>query len=211
MSSFNFADDRAAVLAALESGEQPPPQKSQPPAKQPPPQTNDSELRRMFCIAAKNNDATVCEIGGGEGIPAAVAAYLKERGMPPKLLCAESLVNLNWNAAGVAAECRPAKDSDGCAATEIIAAAADTGAMMVGDNTPHQLTHSILPPAHIAILRVKNIVGNLPALWKIAQSETPPPKLFSLICGPSRTADIEQTLTLGAHGPVTVHIIIVNN
>ena len=36
-----------------------------------------------------------------------------------------------------------------------------------------------------------------------------PPRAVNFISGPSRTADIEQTVTMGAHGPYRVHIILV--
>ena len=36
------------------------------------------------------------------------------------------------------------------------------------------------------------------------------PRAVNFISGPSRTADIEQTLTLGAHGPYRVHVILLS-
>jgi L-lactate dehydrogenase complex protein LldG len=46
--------------------------------------------------------------------------------------------------------------------------------------------------------------------WALARAEVDGvPRAVSFISGPSRTADIEQTLTLGAHGPYRVHVIIV--
>ncbi|MNC91984.1 Lactate utilization protein C [compost metagenome] len=46
--------------------------------------------------------------------------------------------------------------------------------------------------------------------WQLARAELGQlPRAASFISGPSRTADIEQTVTLGAHGPYRVHIICV--
>ena len=36
-------------------------------------------------------------------------------------------------------------------------------------------------------------------------------RLRNLVCGPSRTGDIEQTIVLGAHGPYRVHLVIVES
>jgi L-lactate dehydrogenase complex protein LldG len=45
--------------------------------------------------------------------------------------------------------------------------------------------------------------------WQLVRAELgQPPRAVSFISGPSRTADIEQTVTLGAHGPYRVHILL---
>jgi L-lactate dehydrogenase complex protein LldG len=45
--------------------------------------------------------------------------------------------------------------------------------------------------------------------WQLLRAELgAPPRAVNFISGPSRTADIEQTVTLGAHGPYRVHVIL---
>jgi len=68
---------------------------------------------------------------------------------------------------------------------------------------------SLLPPVHVAILRADRIYSNLPALvTALAEKGTAGSNLV-IITGPSRTADIEMTLTRGVHGPGEVHVVIV--
>jgi L-lactate dehydrogenase complex protein LldG len=46
--------------------------------------------------------------------------------------------------------------------------------------------------------------------WALLRAERGrPPRAVNFVSGPSRTADIEQTVTMGAHGPYRVHIILV--
>jgi L-lactate dehydrogenase complex protein LldG len=46
--------------------------------------------------------------------------------------------------------------------------------------------------------------------WQLLRAERGrPPRAVNFVSGPSRTADIEQTVTMGAHGPYRVHIILV--
>ncbi|MGI9337723.1 MAG: LUD domain-containing protein [Gammaproteobacteria bacterium] len=206
-------DDREAVLALLSANKPPPDDMRQKHTAEtaatsalttPPPDV----LLRRFCIAAKNNAATIAEVGGLENVPSAAAAYMRDNNIPPKLLCSPSLAKLDWQNAKLSAECRPATSDDHCAITDIIAAAADTGAMLVSNQTPYQLTHSLLPPMHIATFPADAIVADLPNVWRRMQKAKDNSLIASLFCGPSRTGDIEQTITLGAHGPLRVHLII---
>ena len=86
--------------------------------------------------------------------------------------------------------------------TGAIAALADTGTLVVPGGISRSLLSSLLPPIHLAVLRVTDIYPCL-ADWlnnggKQALKEAPN---TALISGPSRTADIEMTLTIGVHGP----------
>ncbi|CZF78920.1 Lactate utilization protein C [Grimontia celer] len=96
----------------------------------------------------------------------------------------------------------------------IKAAIADTGtlAIVTGEDEPRAL--SLVPPVHIAILRESDIVSNFSELmtspfWKDAGWDTEPPTNLVLISGPSKTADIQQTLAYGAHGPKRLVLILV--
>lgn len=166
-------------------------------------------LLSRFCAAAKDNAASIAEVDTLANVPDAAAAYMVDNNIAPKLLCSPSLIKLNWKSTGINAECRPATMDDNCAITETIAAAADTGAMLVSNQTLYQLTHSLLPPVHLAVLSADAIMPGLSQVWQQLQpSQNNAPLVASIFCGPSRTGDIEQTITLGAHGPLRVHIII---
>lgn len=72
---------------------------------------------------------------------------------------------------------------------------------------------ALLPPQHIIVLPVDRIVGTLAeALQHLAsthQGTTPPNVTF--VSGPSRTADIEQTLVTGIHGPAPLDIFLIED
>lgn len=74
---------------------------------------------------------------------------------------------------------------------------------------------SLLAPVHIAVLRVPQLVRGLGEALA-AVKERYGPDVFAdsssltLISGPSRTADIELTLTLGVHGPREIHVVLID-
>lgn len=86
--------------------------------------------------------------------------------------------------------------------TGAIAALADTGTLVVPGGFGRSLLSSLLPPIHLVVLRVADIYPSMTD-WlnnggKQLLKEVPS---TTLISGPSRTADIEMTLTIGVHGP----------
>ncbi len=69
---------------------------------------------------------------------------------------------------------------------------------------------SALPPVHIAVLQVTNLVPDLPAFFeRLSREGIEPGSALSFITGPSRTADIEFVLTTGVHGPGSLHVVLV--
>lgn len=80
---------------------------------------------------------------------------------------------------------------------------ARTGSVLVSSFTPNQKQMNVFPPVHIVIAHVSQLVDYLEeALVSLQKKYTDSlPSVISTITGPSRTADIEKTLVLGAHGP----------
>jgi len=201
----DFKDDREAVLSSLERMDD---QAETPPS---PPLPHSGDKVENFTAAAVANASTVERLASESAVPAAVAGYLKQNKLPMEIVCTPEWEKLDWQAVGITVHCREPLDDDTTGVTGITAAAADYGAMLADSSHPHQLTLSLLPPHHIAVLREQDIYPTLAEVMEksFAVSGQGSPRARNIICGPSRTADIEQTLTLGAHGPVAVHILII--
>ena len=109
-------------------------------------------------------------------------------------------------------EARAARDGDLVGITTAFCAIAETGTLMMvsGPRTP--AATSLLPETHIALVRADRIVRGMEEAWQLLRAELgAPPRAVTFISGPSRTADIEQTVTLGAHGAYRVHLILINS
>jgi L-lactate dehydrogenase complex protein LldG len=91
--------------------------------------------------------------------------------------------------------------------TSAQAAIAETGTLVLDSTAERHRLVSLVPPVHIAIVDASKIYETLgEALTLIHKNEISPAVTF--ITGPSRTADIELTLTVGVHGPQELYVII---
>jgi L-lactate dehydrogenase complex protein LldG len=93
-------------------------------------------------------------------------------------------------------------------------ALAETGSLVVTSSTEGAQLTSLAPPVHVALYRRSQLVASLDeVLEKLAGASHPDPALpgrsVVFITGTSRTADIEQILIRGVHGPGEVHAILV--
>ena len=90
-------------------------------------------------------------------------------------------------------------------------AIAETGSVAVQPRTGLSRLVSLTPQVHVALVKPSDVVPDLESFFKIQkglyqQGNWPP--YTNLITGPSRTADIEQTIVIGVHGPREVHMVI---
>jgi L-lactate dehydrogenase complex protein LldG len=67
---------------------------------------------------------------------------------------------------------------------------------------------SLLPPAHLAVVRRERILTGLDELLEVLPTPATVSSSMVLITGPSRTADIEQILVRGVHGPGQITVVI---
>ena len=99
--------------------------------------------------------------------------------------------------------------------TGVDLAIAETGTLVLRSGAGRPRSTSLLPPVHVAVLDAGALIESLAQLAVFLESwHDGPPAVWqganiNLITGPSRTADIELTLTRGVHGPREVHAIFV--
>ena len=94
-------------------------------------------------------------------------------------------------------------------------AIADTGTLvLLSGGECHRLA-SLLPPVHVCLLDKRRIFPNLTELLnflhKNVYSDQSKAQATTFITGPSRTADIEQTLTTGVHGPYRLRVLLMDS
>lgn len=142
--------------------------------------------------------------------PAAVARYLDAHGLAKAGCVWPSVAHLDWNGAGLRLEARAARGDDPVGVTGVYCALAETGTLMVVSGRDTPATTSLLPETHVALVPLARVVPYMEDAWDLLRAEHGQlPRAVNFISGPSRTADIEQTLVLGAHGPRRVHIVLV--
>ncbi|MDT8306730.1 MAG: lactate utilization protein C [Anaerolineae bacterium] len=86
------------------------------------------------------------------------------------------------------------------------AALAETGTVIVDNADGRSRLVTLLPPVHIVLLPASRLTSDI-FTWTAARSGPLPPNV-TLISGPSKTADIEQTLAVGVHGPRRLSVIV---
>ncbi|HWD00411.1 MAG TPA: lactate utilization protein [Candidatus Sulfopaludibacter sp.] len=86
---------------------------------------------------------------------------------------------------------------------------ADTGTLVMISSPQEARMVSLLPPAHIAVVPTGRILTGLDELFTLLPRPAEQSSSMVLITGPSRTADIEQILVRGVHGPGQITVILV--
>jgi L-lactate dehydrogenase complex protein LldG len=94
----------------------------------------------------------------------------------------------------------------GAETSEALYGLADTGSVVLAASPEEPRARSLLPERHISLLREDRIVRGLDELFAALGDDLP--SALAIVSGPSRSADIEQRLTIGVHGPGEVHVVL---
>ena len=92
-------------------------------------------------------------------------------------------------------------------------AVAETGSVVLLPQKGLSRLASVVPPVHVALVRPEDVVDTLDDVFLMRrldyhQNSGDMGSYLNFITGPSRTADIEQTLVIGVHGPREVHMVL---
>jgi L-lactate dehydrogenase complex protein LldG len=170
----------------------------------------------LFVSMAKEAACTVTRVADAAAVPAAVAEYLARENLPAKLRVAPdpAVASLPWSSRPLLEVSTGRSDgSDEVSLTPALAGIAETGTLMLTSGPERPTTLNFLPETHIVMLRADQVVGGMEEAWatlRACYGRGVMPRTVNLVTGPSRSADIEQTLQMGAHGPRRLHIILVD-
>ena len=171
----------------------------------------------LFEAMATEVSATLERLATPEDVPAAVARFLKAHNLPAeiKVAPAGALETLPWDGEPMLRVRHGiAEASDAVSVAAAFAGVAETGTLMLLSGAEGPTTLNFLPDNHIVVLRAGDIVGPYEDAWDRLRADSgrgAMPRTVNFVTGPSRTADIEQKIQLGAHGPRRLHILVIED
>ena len=172
----------------------------------------DDDLAERFLAKIEAAAATVARVGQDAGIAAEIGAYLERHGLEKKLVASDDngLRHIGWPA-DFSVERRVPGGGDPVGLTPALCAIAETGTLMLTSAPTRPTSLNFLPDYHIVVLRREQLVARMEDAWDLLrESGEFMPRTVNFISGPSKTADVEQTVEYGAHGPRCLHVILVD-
>ena len=94
----------------------------------------------------------------------------------------------------------------GAGVSRAVYGVASTGSVVLASSPEEPRSRHLLPDVHVSLLREDAIVADLAALFAAFAGRLP--SSLAIVTGPSRSADIEQRLVVGVHGPGEVHVVL---
>lgn len=163
----------------------------------------EEQLAERFAARAGKACARVETLAGLDALPSLVARLCAEQEVAPAAAVTPdpALTELAWAAGGVSAEPRAARPEDAVCVSHALCGAAETGTLVLRSGPTSPVTLNFLPDVHVVALAAERIVGGYEQVWARVRAAGETPRTINWITGPSRSADIEQTHQLGAHGP----------
>lgn len=165
------------------------------------------EQFRAECARSGSSHA---QLASAAEAPREVARYLQAEALEARVVGWSELAGLDWGGAGVRFEARPARGDDRVGVTASFCAVAETGTVLLLSAPERPKVTALLPETHICLAQRSRLVDTMEEAFALMRREIgEPPRATFFVSGPSRTADIEQTIVIGAHGPYRVHVILV--
>ncbi len=112
----------------------------------------------------------------------------------------------NAETAGVTVHRGEAPAIEGAGVSRALYGLADTGSVVLAASPDEPRARSLLPSVHVSLLEESRILPGLAELFDALGDDLP--SALAIVTGPSRSADIEQHLVVGVHGPGEVHVVL---
>ena len=152
-------------------------------------------------------DATLSEIAGPGALPGALGRELRARNLPASIRTgSDPAFDLDWG--GVERSIGPGRLAEAATLSRAHLGVAETGTLLLASGPENPVTLTFLGQTHFVLLDAGDICAGLEEMWARWRAAGRDPRTVNLVTGPSRSADIGQTLQLGAHGPVALHVFL---
>jgi L-lactate utilization protein LutC len=165
----------------------------------------------LFTEKARAADATVSRIESPAALPRALAEELRARNLPAAVrMGADPVLTEAFAAdpAGLERSTGPGRLVEPVTLSRASLASAETGTLLLESGPDNPVTLTFLGETHFVLLREADVCAGYEELWSRWRAVGRDPRTVNLVTGPSRSADIGQTLQLGAHGPVALHVFL---
>ena len=169
----------------------------------------------LFVRNVEKEFGSVARVPDLDSVPAAVADFLAAQNLPTSFVMAPhpELRAVPWsNRPLLTIREGRAQATDQVSMQHAFAGIAETGTLMLPSAPERPTTLNLLADTEIVLLRASRLVGAYEEAWDRLRTDMGGmPRNVMLVTGPSRSADIEQTLELGAHGPRQLHVVLVED
>jgi L-lactate dehydrogenase complex protein LldG len=168
----------------------------------------------LFAKMAEAVQATVAIVDHADYVPTEAARYLREANLPATLRRGDDawLAAMPWDRTTIDMTTGPSQGRDLNAISHAFGAVAESGTLTMISGADNPTTLNFLPDNHIIVVDGDDIEGDYEAVFARVRKtfgKGAMPRTLNFITGPSRSADIGQTMLLGAHGPRSLHVIVV--
>lgn len=175
---------------------------------------NGEERVALFAHLLAKQGADVRRVATPKDAVGAIASYLGTCNLPSRLRMGKDpvLAALPWREAwDIERTFGAAEPGDRASLSCAAAGAAETGTLFLLSGADNPTSLNFLPECHSVLIAASDIFGSYEEAWdriRALSGDGTLPRSVNLISGPSRTADIEQTIVRGAHGPRRLHVLI---
>ncbi|HXW24456.1 MAG TPA: lactate utilization protein [Xanthobacteraceae bacterium] len=173
------------------------------------------ERLALFRAMVEAANGSVEAIADAADVPSAIAAFLRGHNLPLAVRRGADprLAALPWQREpNLEVAIGPSDGKDLAAVSHAFGAIAESGTLMLVSGPDNPTTLNFLPDTHMVVVDAGDVAGDYETLWRRLRDRFGAgamPRTVNLVTGPSRSADIEQTLILGAHGPRRLHVMVV--
>ena len=170
-----------------------------------------ADITAHFIDKLRSVHARITRVAGIDAVADVVSAHLAEHDLGEALVVAPdpALEGIPWSNR-LSVERRAAAGGDRLTVTSAYAGVAETGSLVLLSGAHSPTTLNFLPDDHVIVVRESQIVTHIEDVWaRMRSDKRAMPRTVNFITGPSKTADVEQTIQEGAHGPRRLHVILV--